>query len=151
MYLKTLLYTLILTLPSFLYLSNTERVAFSFPSTLASQPPFPADYSFPQETENSLLLIPSKGETIAAAEAIAIFLDQDWDFYKDLQVSGYTATDDLWTILSWNTDPPSPFLDRVKIAIIGLEQGSAAWQACIDDIEERAKHLSTPVDVQYLW
>ncbi|MFK7807319.1 MAG: hypothetical protein AB8F74_05890 [Saprospiraceae bacterium] len=91
------------------------------------------------EEPTALYLVHSEGEAILASDIVELFLD-GWEYQELVTISGYTATDDLWTILSYENDYPKKF-DKIKIELTKLKKGTSEWEECINDIYERAEEL----------
>lgn len=78
-------------------------------------------------------LVHTKKASISSSKVVSLFLS-GWRFQNHVTISGYTATDDLWTILSKvskNTD-----FDVIKIEVAGVNYGSVPWLAYLEDVCE---------------
>ena len=80
-----------------------------------------------------LYLMPTGRKAISSDRIQGLFLT-DWKFQYVVTISGYTATDDLWTIMSSKSSVPYTAFDLVRIELTGLKIGTADWKACMEDV-----------------
>lgn len=92
---------------------------------------------------SSIHLHPTTDAGIVGVEVIGLF-SQGWRFSRSVEVYGYTATDDLWTIIKRSTVRPRTLFDEVRLDLVGLTPQSPEWHSCIKDIQARTQALSTP-------
>jgi len=82
------------------------------------------------ENYTTLYLVHKADALISEASIAKVFLD-GWKYQNVVTISGYTATDDLWTIIAKEGDA---YYDKVKIELTHLEIETKDWQNCMDDI-----------------
>lgn len=89
-------------------------------------------------SNSSFYLVHDQDESIASSDIVQVFLS-GWEYESFTSISGYTATDDLWTIISYQSKPN--FYEMIKIDLSGLKLGSQEWNECVDDICQMSQQI----------
>lgn len=101
-----------------------------------------------KSSENTLVYItPIKGNTVNET-AINNALFNGWEYEKYIQVNGYTATDDLWTIVGFNDNDPTVKYNNVKILITNLNSNSEQWIECIEYLNQFAVTIPASMTIE---
>lgn len=95
-----------------------------------------------QTIDNTVYITPYKGNKISES-SISYSLINGSKFRKHFIVSGYTATDDLWTIISSNDSNPSVYYDVVSVQIVNLHIES--WNNCLAFLQDYAGSIPASI------
>jgi len=89
---------------------------------------------------------PVDPDQIQASEIASMFIG-DWSYSNDVQVQGYTATDDLWTVVGYQHIDSKTLFDNVRLNLYDIPPNTDYWEACIQDILDLANNSETQFEI----